>query len=254
MGLIADEQPATAHVLQTARLTHGKGMQSYLTMMVIVFFAAIAMIACGPSVMPLESESNANPSNQEQSGTVLLLDEESAISILQTYLQECVLGWDESHARRTDRQRTEAISAVRRANSYTQMIEKTGYMGRKVSQTSTPRPFPTPLPPDLLRLPASKQEKQSWLMGLATGTVGAFAWSASYHGVTEVPELYVYNRGFGPSRSETWVVIGPGFDGSDNTEVVPGRWKVYAGFEQVDYVDAPARLAIEEYDSYNSCP
>ena len=35
MGLIADEQPATAHVLQTAGLTHGKGMQSYLTMMAV---------------------------------------------------------------------------------------------------------------------------------------------------------------------------------------------------------------------------
>ena len=35
MGLIADEQPATAHVLQAARLTHGKGMQSYLTMMAV---------------------------------------------------------------------------------------------------------------------------------------------------------------------------------------------------------------------------
>ncbi len=35
LGLIADEQPATAHVLQTAGLTHGKGMQSYLTMMAV---------------------------------------------------------------------------------------------------------------------------------------------------------------------------------------------------------------------------
>ncbi len=33
MGLIADEQPATYQVLQTAGLTHGKGMQSYLCMM-----------------------------------------------------------------------------------------------------------------------------------------------------------------------------------------------------------------------------
>ena len=33
MGLVADEQPAMAHVLKTAGLTHGKGMQSYLTMM-----------------------------------------------------------------------------------------------------------------------------------------------------------------------------------------------------------------------------
>ena len=35
MGLIADEQPATAHVPKTAGLTHGKGMQSYLTMMAV---------------------------------------------------------------------------------------------------------------------------------------------------------------------------------------------------------------------------
>ncbi len=35
MGLIADEQPALAHVVKTAGLTHGKGMQSYLTMMAI---------------------------------------------------------------------------------------------------------------------------------------------------------------------------------------------------------------------------
>ena len=33
MGLIADEQPAIANLLRTASLTHGKGMQSYLTMM-----------------------------------------------------------------------------------------------------------------------------------------------------------------------------------------------------------------------------
>ena len=35
MGLIADEQPAVAHVIKTAGLTHGKGMQSYLTMMAV---------------------------------------------------------------------------------------------------------------------------------------------------------------------------------------------------------------------------
>ncbi len=35
MGLIADEQPAMAHVLKTSGLTHGKGMQSYLTMMAV---------------------------------------------------------------------------------------------------------------------------------------------------------------------------------------------------------------------------
>ena len=35
MGLIADEQPAMYQVLQTAGLTHGKGMQSYLCMMAV---------------------------------------------------------------------------------------------------------------------------------------------------------------------------------------------------------------------------
>ena len=35
MGLIADEQPAIANLLHTAGLTHGKGMQSYLTMMAV---------------------------------------------------------------------------------------------------------------------------------------------------------------------------------------------------------------------------
>ena len=35
MGLIADTQPAIANLLHTASLTHGKGMQSYLTMMAV---------------------------------------------------------------------------------------------------------------------------------------------------------------------------------------------------------------------------
>ncbi len=35
MGLIADEHPATAHVIRTSGISHGKGMQSYLTMMAV---------------------------------------------------------------------------------------------------------------------------------------------------------------------------------------------------------------------------
>ena len=35
MGLIADKQPALAHVIKTSGLTHGRGMQSYLTMMAV---------------------------------------------------------------------------------------------------------------------------------------------------------------------------------------------------------------------------
>ena len=37
MGLIADEQPAIARLLDATRWTHGKGMQSYLTMMAVRF-------------------------------------------------------------------------------------------------------------------------------------------------------------------------------------------------------------------------
>ena len=35
MGLIADEKPALAHTLNAAGFAHGKGMQSYLTMMAV---------------------------------------------------------------------------------------------------------------------------------------------------------------------------------------------------------------------------
>ena len=35
MGLIADEKPALAHTLNAAGHSHGKGMQSYLTMMAV---------------------------------------------------------------------------------------------------------------------------------------------------------------------------------------------------------------------------
>ncbi len=35
MGLIADEQPAIAYMLDAAGKTHGKAMQSYLTMMAV---------------------------------------------------------------------------------------------------------------------------------------------------------------------------------------------------------------------------
>ena len=42
LGLIADEQPAIAYLLDAAGRTHGKGMQSYLTLM-----------AVGPASTPL---------------------------------------------------------------------------------------------------------------------------------------------------------------------------------------------------------
>ena len=169
--------------------------------LVAAFLVAIAMIACGPSATMSESESSTNPKQPEESGPALLLDEESAILILQAYLQECVLGLDNLPGR------------------------------------------------DWESLPA--EEKKSWLIDLATGTTGDFAWSASYHGVTEVPNRYT--RLATAVEAETWVVIGPGLERPESQVVVPGRWKVYAGHREAHYLDAPARLALAEYDSYNSC-
>lgn len=90
-------------------------------------------------------------------------------------------------------------------------------------------------------------------MDLATGTNGDFAWSASYHGVTEVPNTANLMPGTN-TEAETWVVIGPGLERAGSQFVVPGRWKVYAGHRSAYYLDPPTRLALEEYDSYDSCP
>ena len=83
------------------------------------------------------------------------------------------------------------------------------------------------------------------LMDLATGTTGEIAWSASYHGVTEVPGT--------TKRAETWVVLGPGLEEAGSQLVVTGRWKVYAGIKDAFYLDAPARLALQEYDRFLTC-
>ena len=219
---------------------------------VAMCLVAIAMMACGPAAMPTESESSTNQREPEESGPALLLDEKSAISILQTFLQDCVLGWDDAYAQQIDKQRTEEIIAVRRANRFTQLMEKSGYAGRTVLQTSTPHPIPSPLPPDLLRLPPSEQENRTWLIDLATGTTGDIVWSANHHGIAEVPKMYSMKGT--AIEAETWVVIGAGLDRAGSQSAAPGRWQVYAGHRTAYYLDAPARLALEEYDSYGSCP
>ena len=157
--------------------------------LVAMSLVAIVMMGCGPSATTSESDSGTSPQQPEESGPAWLLDEESAIWILQTFLQECVLNWDRSYALQTGGQ-----------------------------------------PPD--------QQKKSWLMDLATGTTGDIVWSAQYHGVTEL----------GETEAETWLVIGPGLERAGSQVVVPGRWKVYAGRQRAYYVDAPARLALEEYN------
>ena len=146
--------------------------------LVAAFLVAIATIACGPSATTSESESSTNPNQSRGAGPALLLSEESAISILQAYLQECMLSWGGPNR----------FSTYNRAN------------------------------------PLSEQEKKllkDLLMDLATGENGNFEWSASYHGVTEIPGTN--------TEAETWVVIGPGLERAGSHFVVPGRWKVYAG-------------------------
>ena len=175
-------------------------MRVFLVAMCLV---AISSVACGPSATTSEYGPGASPQPPEKSGPALLLDEESAISILQAFLLECVLNWDKGYSN---------------------------------------------------EIPQSAQEKKSWLMDLATGTSGDFEWSASYHGVTEVPNT-ANLAGFN-LEAETWVVIGPGLERAESQLVVPGRWKVYAGQQRAFYLDAPARLAYEEYNkifTFGSC-
>ena len=212
--------------------------------LVAAFLVAIATITCGPSATTPVPDSGTGPQSTEKSGPALLLDEESAISILQTFLQDCVLSWDTTHAGRIRFFRSDAM----RAFHYGEEMDRI-----RTREPRTPRPTFTPLPPEAYQLPSSAREKQSWLIDLATGTTGDFVWSANYHGVTEVPISTNPVRGSN-TKAETWVVIGPGLDRSGSQSATPGRWQVYAGHQRAYYLDAPARLALEEYDSYNSCP
>ena len=160
----------------------------------------IALTACGShSTLVPESAPRTSKLRPEESRPALLLSEDSAVSILQAYLQDCVLSWDVEH---------ESLTALEREME---------------------RGAPVP----------SEQEKK-WWMDLATGATGGIAWSARYHGVTELS--------LGNISAETWVVIGPGFErAGSELAIVPGRWKVYAGRRIAEPLDAPARLAIEEY-------
>ena len=203
--------------------------------LVAAFIVAIATMACGPSATTSESDSGASQQQPEESGPALLLSEESAISILQVYLQDCLDGWDSVYANRVKAQmRSDAREAHYEENP----------RSRPSRWTPTPPLTFAPVPPSQLQLPSSEQEKKSWLIDLATGTTGDIAWSAQYHGVTEL----------GRPVAETWVVIGPGLERGESRFIVLGRWKVRAGYRGADYLDAPARLALEEYDSYHTCP
>ena len=221
--------------------------------LVAAFLVAIATVACGPSATTPESDFGASPQQPKDSSPALLLSEESAISILQTFLQDCLHGWEDAYAGQMKFEQSDAIIWANRQNGSVRRTEELNRILGTVFPTATPWPTPTPLPPDLLHLPTSEQEKKSWFIDLATGTIGDIAWSASYHGVTEVPPTSSLRSGT-KTKDETWVVIGPGLERAESQLATPGRWKVYAGHRRAYHLDSAARLALEEYDSYNSCP
>ena len=204
--------------------------------LVAAFLIAITTMACRPSATTSESDSGTSTQQPEASDPALLLSEESAISILQTFLQDCVLSWDGAYRAGKNKGQGYASVAAMRANDARDLSLRLGTFIPVIPQ-------PTPLSPADYQLPPSAQEKKSWLMDLATGTAGDILWSAQYYGVTEL----------GETEAETWVVIGPGFERAESQLAAPGRWKVYAGHRNAYYLDPPARLALEEYDSYDSC-
>lgn len=173
-----------------------------------VSLAAIAMIACSPSATTSESDSGTNPKQPVESNPALLLDEDSAILILQTFLQECLQSWDGPY---------------------------------RTSQYNVKNPLTE----------QEMKQLKNLLMDLATGENGDFPWSANYHRVTEVPNVYTPLRT--AVKAETWVVIGPGLERAGSQVVIPGRWKIYAEHQRASYVDAPARLALEEYNRFLTC-
>ena len=216
--------------------------------LVAAFLIAVATMACASPAATLESDSASSSQQPEESGPALLLDEESAVSILQTYLQECVISWDEAYTNQMAREKVQSISmAERREGMRKYNARLSAELKGTVFPTNTPRPTSTPD-----QLPQSEQQRKSWLMDLATGTTGDIVWSAIHHGIAEVPNALTRART--AIESETWVVIGPGLKGPGSESAAPGRWQIYAGHRRAHYLDAPARLALEEYDSYDSCP
>ena len=121
--------------------------------LVVASLIAVTTMACASPAATLESDSASSSQQPEESGPALLLDEESAISILQTYLQECLFGWDDAYVGQKTAARGRGMRAAELRRLYTR----------------EPGPTFTPLPPPPDRLPQSEQQKKSWLMDLATG-------------------------------------------------------------------------------------
>ena len=59
---------------------------------------AITLAACGSTSTPVPESTPDRVSQQpKESSPAYLLSEDSAISILRTYLQDCILSWDVEH-------------------------------------------------------------------------------------------------------------------------------------------------------------
>ena len=224
---------------------------------VVAFLIGMATMACAPSATTSESESNTSPEQSRESSPSLLLDEQSAIGILQGYLQECTFGWDKAYAKqmaeRHQRLRTANARSRRFAETWGTLFPTSTPPRRFAGSWGTVFPTLTSLPPESFQLPQSEQQKKSWLMDLATGTIRDMDWSARHIGIAEVPG--VFSRKGTAVEVESWVVVGPGLQRVGGESVVTqGRWQVYAGHQRADYLDVPARLAQEMYNKYGSCP
>ena len=192
---------------------------------------AMGLTACDTASAPIsESGGSTGPVQLEESDPALLLSEDSAISIVQAFLQECVLSWSVEHA--PPASENDAERGTRTNNGW----DYEAWLAELRAERKMKRGAPLP-----------SEQEQTWWMNLATGTARDVTWSAQYHGVTEIPNSF--DRLSRDSiNSETWIVVGPGFGrAGTELEVVPGRWKVYAGHRLAYALDAPARLAIEEY-------
>ena len=115
--------------------------------LVAAFLIAVATMACASPAATLESDSASSSQQPADSGPALLLDEESAISILQTYLQECVISWDEVYANRMARARVQSISMAERRERQRRMnarlsaeLEGTVFSNKYTSASEYTRP------------------------------------------------------------------------------------------------------------------
>ena len=92
--------------------------------LVAAFLIAVATMACASPAATLESDSASSSQQPEESGPALLLDEESAISILQTYLQECLFGWDDAYVDQETAVRVRIMSGAELRRLYTSTVSR----------------------------------------------------------------------------------------------------------------------------------